>query len=44
MMKSGEKTTFNPQKYTDILKKVGGKWKIICEHGSGVSVTDKAEK
>ena len=44
LLKSGDKTTINPQGYTDVYKRVGGQWKVIYEHASGILVTQKAEK
>ena len=44
LLKSGDKMTVDPQGYTDVCKKVGGQWKVIYEHASGIPVTQKAEK
>ncbi len=41
--KSGDKTTTDPQAYTDLFKKIDGQWKVIYEHASaGGEVTEKA--
>jgi hypothetical protein len=42
LLKSGDKTTIDPQGYTDVCRKVGGHWKVIYEHASGIPVTQKA--
>lgn len=34
LLKSGEKTTIDPQVFTDVCRKVSGQWKVIYEHGS----------
>lgn len=44
LMKSGDKITYNPIKYTDIAKKVDGKWRAIFEQSSGIPVVQAAEK
>jgi ketosteroid isomerase-like protein len=44
IMKSGDLITAIPAKYTDVWKKIEGKWKIIYEHGSGRYITKKAVK
>ena len=44
LLKSGDKTTIDPLGYTDVFKKVGGQWKVIYEHASGIPVTEKAGK
>jgi hypothetical protein len=44
LLKSGDKMTVDPQGYTDVCKKVGGQWKVIYEHASGIPVTQKADK
>jgi len=45
LLKSGDKTTIDPQLYTKVCKKVGGQWKVIYDHqSSGIPVTQKAGK
>jgi hypothetical protein len=44
LLKSGDKITIDPLGYTDVFKKVGGQWKAIYEHASGVPVIEKAGK
>ena len=44
LLKSGDKMTVDPQGYTDVCKKVGGQWKVVYEHASGIPVTQKAGK
>ena len=43
-MKSGEKIANDPQTYTDVLKKIGGQWKVIYEHTAGTSIINKVDK
>jgi ketosteroid isomerase-like protein len=42
-LKSGEKK-MTQNVYSDVLKKVGGQWKAIYEHGSSTPVAQKADK
>ena len=42
LLKSGDKMTVDPLGYTDVCKKVGGQWKVIYEHASGIPVTHMA--
>jgi hypothetical protein len=44
LLKSGDKMTVDPQGYTDVCKKVGGQWKVVYEHASGIPVTQKADR
>jgi hypothetical protein len=44
LMKSGDKITYNPIRYTDIMKKVDGQWKAIFEQSSGIPMVQAAEK
>lgn len=44
VMKSGEKVTYNPMRYTNIFKKADGQWKIIFAQSSGIPVKEVAEK
>lgn len=38
LLKSGNKITYNPIRYTDVMKKVDGQWKAIFEQSSGIPV------
>jgi hypothetical protein len=44
LMKSGDKITYNPIRYSDVCKKTNGQWKIIFEQSSGVTMVTAAEK
>ena len=44
ILKSGDKITYDPHAYTIIFKKIGGQWKVIYQHDSGVAVIQKAAK
>ncbi len=43
-MKSGQKVTYNPVRYTNVFRKAGGEWKIIFAQSSGIPVTEPAVK
>ena len=40
--KSGEKTTCDPHAYTLVFKDIGGQWKLVYSHNSGIAVQQKA--
>lgn len=44
LMKSGDKITYNPIRYSDVMKKVDGQWMSIFEQSSGIPVVQLAEK
>jgi hypothetical protein len=39
-MKTGEKITFNPIRYTNVFRKSGGEWKIIFAQSTGIPVVE----
>lgn len=39
-MKTGEKISYRPIRYTNLFKKAGGKWKIIFHQSSGIPVVE----
>jgi hypothetical protein len=43
-MKSGQKITYNPVRYTNVFRKAGGEWKIIFAQSSGIPVTQPPVK
>jgi hypothetical protein len=43
LMKSGDLITAKPGIWTDVWKRVDGKWRAIYEHGSGKYMTKKAD-
>jgi ketosteroid isomerase-like protein len=40
LMKSGEKVTYNPMRYTNVFKKADGQWKIVFAQSSGIPVIE----
>ena len=41
-MKSGDIVVYDPHAYTWIMKRMGGQWKVVWSHDSGVPVIKKA--
>jgi hypothetical protein len=41
-MKSGDIVVYDPHVYTMIFKRIGGEWKVVWSHDSGIPVTRKA--
>jgi len=41
-LKSGDTVTTTPQMYSQVMKKVAGRWKVVFSHPSGVDVLHKA--
>ncbi|MCX6225225.1 MAG: nuclear transport factor 2 family protein [Bacteroidia bacterium] len=44
LMKSGEKVTYNPIRYTNVFRKSNGQWKIVFAQSSGIPVIVAPEK
>jgi ketosteroid isomerase-like protein len=43
-LKSGDRLTSDPFAYTLVFRNIGGQWKVIHSHESGIIVTEKAGK
>jgi ketosteroid isomerase-like protein len=43
-LKSGDRLTCDPFAYTLVFKNIGGQWKVILSHESGIINTEKAGK
>lgn len=44
MMKTGEKVTYDPIRYTNIFRKSSGQWRIIFAQSSGIPVVENPGK